>query len=255
MGRIDTFRSPLAFEEWIMRNLVWVALAAAVLLGGYVLFTGKSVTEVVGGATDTATGIEAPAALEDAGAAVGAATEQAADAVKEAATDATEAVTDAAAAVEAGTEAAVEAVSEAAGDAATAASDAAADAAAAAADTASDAAAAAVEAVTETATDAANAAAEAVDPAATTATTDAAPVAAPAPEVGASVPEVAAGAKELPEALTVAGFDMDKVTQLIKDAGMGEMQKSLLIAGIRAAQDNPDLLKPALEAAQKALGY
>lgn len=197
-----------------MRNLVWVALAAVVLLGGYMLFTGKSVTEVVEDATETVEEIEAPTALEDAGATVGAATEQAAEAVKDTAADAAQSASDAAESVEAATEEAVDAVTDTANTAAEAASDAATDAAS----TAGNAAAEAVETATEPAAD-------------------------------------AAPATEMPEVLTTEGFDMDAASQLIKDAGLGEMQENLLIEGLRASQDNPELLKAALETTQKALGY
>lgn len=199
-----------------MRNLIWVVLAAAVLLGGYMLFTGKSVNEVVEDATKTAEEIEAPTALEDAAATVGAATEQAVEAVKDTAADAVQAASDAAEAVEAATEEAADAVTDTVSEAAEAVSDSATDAAT----TAGDAAADAVETATEPA-----------------ATTDPAP------------------ATDMPEALTVDGFDMAAASQIIKDANLGEMQENLLIEGLRAVQDNPDLLKPALEAAQKALGY
>ena len=41
-----------------MRNLIWIVLAVVVLAGGYLLFTGKSVNEVVESVTDAASEIE-----------------------------------------------------------------------------------------------------------------------------------------------------------------------------------------------------
>ena len=196
-----------------MRNLVWVALAALVLVGGYMLFTGKSVTEAVDSVSGTAEEIEAPTALEEAAEAVGEAAEQAADAVSDTATEAAEAASDA-----------VEATQDAAADAVEAATDTAGEAADAAADTAGEAAEAASEAASE--------AVEATEGAADD-----------------------AAAVQTPEALTVEGFDMDEASRLIREANLGAMQENLLIEGLQAVQDNPDLLRPALEAAQRALGY
>jgi hypothetical protein len=36
---------------------------------------------------------------------------------------------------------------------------------------------------------------------------------------------------------------------------VGALQKTMLVEGIKAAQNNPELLKAALEAARSALGY
>ena len=58
-----------------MRNLIWIVLAAVVLGGGYMLFTGKSVDEVVDDVTTSMEGVEAPAPLEEAATAVGEAVE------------------------------------------------------------------------------------------------------------------------------------------------------------------------------------
>ncbi|SEL05785.1 hypothetical protein SAMN05443999_103194 [Roseovarius azorensis] len=199
-----------------MRNLVWVVLAAVVLVGGYMLFTGKSVTEAVDSVSGTADEIEAPATLEEAGEAVGEAAEQAADAVSDTASEAAEAASDA-----------VEATQDAAADAVEAVTDTAGEAADAAADAASEAASEAVEA-TEGAADG---------------------------TVSQSAGEEAAAAAQIPEALTVEGFDMDEASRLIREANLGATQETLLIEGIEAVHNNPDLLRPALEAAQRALGY
>src|SRR6056297_2316111 len=125
-----------------MRNLLWIVLAAVVLIGGYMLFTGKSVEEM----TETVTGeegMEAPEALEDAAEAAGDAVDTATDTVADAVDDAAEAT----------------------GDAADAATDAASDAVETATDAADDAAKAtegAVDSATDAAGDAADATAEAV---------------------------------------------------------------------------------------------
>ncbi|MFU8835336.1 MAG: hypothetical protein ACNA7F_08700 [Roseovarius sp.] len=72
-----------------MRNLIWIVLAVIVLGGGYMLFTGKSVNEVVETVTGTTAEVEAPTALEEAATAAG----EAVEAAQEAASDAAAAVT------------------------------------------------------------------------------------------------------------------------------------------------------------------
>ena len=81
-----------------MKNLVWIIIAALIAIGGYMLYSGRSVQEI---ATEAADAVNAPAALESATSAVGEAVEategavaeavdataQAADAVTEAASD------------------------------------------------------------------------------------------------------------------------------------------------------------------------
>ncbi|WP_165375299.1 translation initiation factor 3 [Roseovarius nitratireducens] len=193
-----------------MKNLVWIVVAVVVLGGGYLLITGKSVTEVV---EEVSQGeIDAPEALEEAKTAAG----EAADTVTEAAQEAAEAAGDAAGA-------AVEAAEEAASDAA--------------------------EAVTETATDTVDAAEDAVTGAAGDPAADAVPE-----DSTESLPE-AQDAGTAPDALTAEGFDLERALSLIEGADLGAMQENLLIEGIKAAQDNPDLLRSALEAAREALGY
>ncbi|MGR3619408.1 MAG: translation initiation factor 3 [Roseovarius sp.] len=262
-----------------MKNLVWIVVAVAVLGGGYLLITGKSVTDVI---EEVSQGkVETPVALKEAETAVG----DAAETVTKAAQEAAEAAGDAAGK-------AVEATENAASDAAEAVTATATDTVNAAKD--------AVEAVTG-ATDAAGdggatdpaettgeAADGATDPAGATtgttngtadATTDTGGEAAEAgavPVNGATdpaadaVPEKsteslpdpeaqdAPGAQDTgttPDALTAEGFDMERALSLIEGADLGAMQKSQLIEGIKAAQDNPDLLRGALEAAREALGY
>ena len=208
-----------------MKNLVWIVVAVAVLGGGYLLITGKSVTDVV---EEVSQGeIDAPEALEEAKTTAG----EAADTVTEAAQEAAEAAGDAAGA-------AVEAAEEAAGaaeDAVTGATDAAGDAADAATDTSGEPAEAGAETVDG-----------APDPAA-----DAVPE-----DSTESLPEPEAqDAGRTPDALTAEGFDMERALNLIKGADLGAMQENLLIEGIKAAKDNPDLLRGALETAREALGY
>jgi hypothetical protein len=102
----------------------------------------------------------------------------------------------------------------------------------------------------ETATGAVDAADAATEPAAETAAEaaeQAVTESLPAPEAQA--------AEQAPEALTVEGFDMEAARGLIEGAGLGAMQENLLVQGLKAAQDNPEMLKAALESAREALGY
>ena len=56
------------------------------------------------------------------------------------------------------------------------------------------------------------------------------------------------------ELLTVDGFDLDKVSEMIDGSDLGAFQKTALTSGLKAAQDNPDLLKTTLEKIREALG-
>ena len=58
-----------------------------------------------------------------------------------------------------------------------------------------------------------------------------------------------------PEALTVEGFDLTQVQTLIEGSDVSPLQKTMLLEGVKAAQDSPELLRAALEAARAALGY
>ncbi|MFU8835337.1 MAG: hypothetical protein ACNA7F_08705 [Roseovarius sp.] len=121
--------------------------------------------------------------------------------------------------------------------------------------------------MTETAQEAVEAAQEAVSAAqetigatATEATEAASETAAQATETGTeptfqAMDQGQTAEGQAPEALTIEGFDMARVRNLIEESGLDAMQKTLLIEGIRAAQDNPDQLQSALEAARTALGY
>ena len=217
-----------------MKNLVWVIVAAIIAVGGYVLYSGRSVQEIASDVTATAT----------------TATNDAVEAASEAASDAADVAADA-----------VEATTDAASDAATAVSEAAtavADAVTATTEAASDAATAVTEtatAATEAASDAATAATDTV-----TATTDAATdTAAAATDTAAAATDTAAAATDaasgsMMELLTVDGFNLEKVTTMLEGSDLGAVQKTMLTNGLKAAQDNPDLLKSALDAVRQALG-
>ncbi|KNX41913.1 hypothetical protein ROTO_15150 [Roseovarius tolerans] len=291
-------RACLLFWEMGMKNLIWIVLAVIVLGGGYMLFTGKSVDEVVNDVSGaTQQDVEAPEALEDAAEAAGETADAAADAAGDAvdaaqdtATEAAEAVEEAASeatseasdAVEGAVEAAEETANEAseaaqeaaqeAVDATTGTADEATDAAGDATEAATDSAEEAVDATTEAASDAAAeteaASQEAVDAASETANeaesavegaadgaTEATEEAATGAGETTTGDAAAGGAEQAPEALTVDGFDMERVRSLIEGSDLGSMQENLLIEGIRAAQDNPELLQSALQAARQALGY
>ena len=57
------------------------------------------------------------------------------------------------------------------------------------------------------------------------------------------------------ELLTVDGFKMDKVIELIDGSEkISATNKMLLKAGIEKAQDNPEMLKSALDAVKTAIG-
>jgi len=56
------------------------------------------------------------------------------------------------------------------------------------------------------------------------------------------------------EALTVDGFDMSKVSDMIDNSELGDMQKTLLKGSLEKAQENPDMLNTALEKVREALG-
>ena len=54
--------------------------------------------------------------------------------------------------------------------------------------------------------------------------------------------------------LTVDGFDLDKVNDMIDGSDLGTVQKRLLTTALDKAKDNPELLEQALEQIKKALG-
>lgn len=214
-----------------MKNLLWIVLAAIVLIGGYVLVTGRTPTEMIDTADE---GIEAPAVDETASEPEPAdsAADEADAAADEAAAEMDAAADEAGAAVETATDDALEtaddamnAVEDTAGEVAADTEDAAADAAAGAE--------AAVDAMAEEGSDAMQAvddAAQGMDGAADEAEADAA------------------------GPLSVENFDMQAAADMIDNSQIDDMQKTLLKATLKQAEDNPELLKAAVEQARAALG-
>ena len=254
----------LIHEDIKMKNLLWIVLAAIVLIGGYVLVTGNSPAELI--ETDSGEQIDAPAELEqtadDTGAAMdetaadaGAAADQTGDAIEASAddvlenadgtmsavegtaSDAAASATDAANTAVEGVQDAVDAMSEEGSDAMKVVDDAAADAVEATGG-AAEGAADAVKTEAEAADDAANAA---------TATDDTATESTEEGTMTDSATEAAAP-------LTVENFDMDAAAQMIENSNINATQKTLLKATLQKAQENPELLKAALAQARAALG-
>ena len=178
-----------------MKNLLWIVVAAVVVGGGYMLYSGSSPKELMDTATDV---VNAPAALEAASNAVG-------DAV-----DATEGAVDGA----------VDAASDATASSAEAATtEAATDTAAAADETATDAVAGTAEAVTDTA---------------------------------AATAEAASGG--MADLLSVDGFDLDKVSEMIDGSEIGAFQKIALKTALEKAKDNPEVLQTVFDKIKEAAG-
>ena len=178
-----------------MKNLLWIVVAAVVVGGGYMLYSGSSPKELMDTATDV---VNAPAALEAASNAVG-------DAV-----DATEGAVDGA----------VDAASDATASSAEAATtEAATDTAAAADETATDAVAGTAEAVTD---------------------------------IAAATAEAASGG--MADLLSVDGFDLDKVSEMIDSSEIGAFQKTALKTALEKAKDNPEVLQTVLDKIKEAAG-
>ena len=167
-----------------MKNLLWIVVAAVVVGGGYMLYSGSSPKELMDTATDV---VNATAALEAASNAVG-------DAV-----DATEGAVDGA----------VDAASDA---------------------TASSAEAATTEAATDTAAAADETATDAV----------------------AGTAEAASGG--MADLLSVDGFDLDKVSEMIDGSEIGAFQKIALKTALEKAKDNPEVLQTVLDKIKEAAG-
>ena len=167
-----------------MKNLLWIVVAAVVVGGGYMLYSGSSPKELMDTATDV---VNASAALEAASNAVG-------DAV-----DATEGAVDGA----------VDAASDA---------------------TASSAEAATTEAATDTAAAADETATDAV----------------------AGTAEAASGG--MADLLSVDGFDLDKVSEMIDGSEIGAFQKIALKTALEKAKDNPEVLQTVLDKIKEAAG-
>ena len=178
-----------------MKNLLWIVVAAVIVGGVYMLYSGSSPKELMDTATDV---VNAPAALEAASNAVG-------DAV-----DATEGAVDGA----------VDAASDATASSAEAATtEAATDTAAAADETATDAVAGTAEAVTDTA---------------------------------AATTEAASGG--MADLLSVGGFNLDKVSEMIDSSKIGAFQKTALKKALEKAKDNPEVLQTVLDKIKEAAG-
>ncbi|ASM71978.1 hypothetical protein SULPSESMR1_01154 [Pseudosulfitobacter pseudonitzschiae] len=244
--------------DFVMKNLLWIVVAAAVALGAYLLWSGRSIQEV---ATEAADAVNAPEALDSASDSVGAAVEATEGAVANAVDAAGEAAADTA-------EQASEAIAETASDAAAAASEAASDAADTASEAASDAATATEDAASEAATateDAAPATEEVVtedaaEPADTTAdaSNDTTTAVAEGTEGTAESVDVTAEASaetgSMADLLTAEGFDYDKVSAMIEGSDLGAVEKQLLTSGLEKARDNPEALELMLAKIREAMG-
>ena len=116
----------------------------------------------------------------------------------------------------------------------------------AAAENVADAATEAAQATEETA----EAAAEAVAEEATDETTIE-----PAEPVEAATEEVNVTAEDenMAELFTVDGFDFDRVTTLIDESQINDLQKTVLKGALDQARNNPDLLREALDRVKEAL--
>ncbi len=200
---------------------ILIVLAVLGFFGYEYAANGRSPAEAIGVLTGQTAADEAAAAAEAEAAAIAAQ-----DAVAAQAAAAEEA---AAAAVAAAQEAAAAAAAEV---------EAAAQAAAAAAQAAMDSAAEAVQDATQAATGDVAAEAE---------------VTVAEPEVTAAAPEDATD--DAPMALlTVDGFDVDKVMEMIQNADISMLEKTTLGSAVTAAKDNPELLAPVLEQLRTVLG-
>ena len=65
-------------------------------------------------------------------------------------------------------------------------------------------------------------------------------------------PDVSA-AEDVPEALSVEGFEMDKVVEMIEESDLGPAEKSLLKKGVEEAASDPEALKAVLDKIRAAL--
>ena len=150
-----------------MKNLLWIVVAAVIVGGGYMLYSGFSPKKLMNSAAEA---VNAPEALEAAWDVVG-------DAVE---------------------------VIEGAVDAASAAT--------------------AAEAAADTATDA----------------------------VAAATTEAASGG--MADLLSVDGFNLDKVSEMIDGSEIGAFQKTVLKTALEKAKDNPSVLQTVLDKIKEAAG-
>jgi hypothetical protein len=209
-----------------MRNLVWIILAVVVLAGGYMLFTGKTFQDMadMAGLPDSTVAEQADEAAEETGAAVEETAETATETADEAVDAAAETAGDAA---------------EAAGDAVTDAAEETAETAGAAAEEAADAAADAAGETVEAAEQAASEAADAMDGAAADGATSTA----------------GGGTGDTPEVLTVEGFDLARVKELIAQSDIDTVRKDILTESLEQASGDEALLRSALRSVRDDLGY
>lgn len=182
-----------------MKNLIWVVIALAVAVVGFVLF-GQSAKDDAG-ETAAAPEIQAPAEVTEETVA------EEAETIKEAVEEAAEALKDQA---ETAVETAKEDMEKAVTDAMETATD-------------------AVKDLSDSATDMADAAKDTT-----------------APEAGETM-----SAADL---LSPENFNMSKVAELIKGSDLDGLQQLALTKAVEAAQDNPELLKAALDQVKSALG-
>ncbi len=75
-----------------------------------------------------------------------------------------------------------------------------------------------------------------------------------ADSVGEATEAAASEATELPDALTVEGFNAEEASKLVDGAGLDQLKASALKALLTKAADNPELLEGTLEQVRKALG-
>jgi hypothetical protein len=73
-------------------------------------------------------------------------------------------------------------------------------------------------------------------------------------EQAAEAAEAAVPSMDMADLLTVDGFDMTKVSEMIDASDLDVLQKTALKTSIEQAQNNPELLTQALETAKSALG-
>ena len=56
------------------------------------------------------------------------------------------------------------------------------------------------------------------------------------------------------EALTVEGFDYDRVLEMVETSELSQMQKTVLTTSLEGARDNPELLQPVLDNIKELMG-
>ena len=73
----------------------------------------------------------------------------------------------------------------------------------------------------------------------------------------AAIENTGAGADQTitPDVLTLDGFDLDGVKDMIDGSDLGAMQKQMLTTAVETAQNSPEMLEQALAQLRSALGY